>query len=204
MNLQQIETERIKADKILENLEPMNHDERMELYRLALTEDAEKKAMALENIRLKEQYLKLNENWNIWMENTSSQISQIRDDQKELIHDIEVRNEEQCQNLEVAVMRIYEKQISKTEQLIWQMETEGKKLLENAREAGNSLRKMLGEMEQIEREVLIDFRTELEKIKNGIMRQQKWQIVLKSVYGIALVILSVFAVNVMVKWWGMM
>ena len=115
MNLQQIETERTKADKILENLEPMNHDERMELYRLALTEDAEKKAMALENIRLKEQYLKLNENWNIWMENTSSQISQIRDDQKELIHDIEVRNEEQCQNLEVAVMRIYEKQISKTE-----------------------------------------------------------------------------------------
>ena len=203
MNLQQIETERIKADKILENLEPMNHDERMELYRLALTEDAEKKAMALENIRLKEQYLKLNENWNIWMENTSSQISQIRDDQKELIHDIEMRNEEQCQNLEVAVMRIYEKQISKTEQLIWQMETEGKKLLENAREAGNSLRKMQGEMqgemEQIEREVLIDFRTELEKIKNGIMRQQKWQIVLKSVYGIALVILSVFAVRIMIK-----
>ena len=177
----------------------MNHDERMELYRLALTEDVEKKAMALENIRLKEQYLKLNENWNIWMENTSSQISQIRDDQKELIHDIEVRNEEQCQNLEVAVMRIYEKQISKTEQLVWQMETEGKKLLENAREAGNSLRKMQGEMEQIEREVLIDFRTELEKIKNGIMRQQKWQIVLKSVYGIALVILSVFAVKIMIK-----
>ena len=183
MNLQQIETERTKADKILENLEPMNHDERMELYRLALTEDAEKKAMALENIRLKEQYLKLNENWNIWMGNTSSQISQIRDDQKEVIHDIEVKNEEQ---------------------LVWQMETEGKKLLENAREAGNSLRKMQGEMEQIEREVLIDFRTELEKIKNGIMRQQKWQIVLKSVYGIALVILSVFAVRVMVKWWGMM
>ena len=60
MNLQQIETERTKADKILENLEPMNHGERMELYSLALTEDAEKKAMALENIRLKEQYLKLN------------------------------------------------------------------------------------------------------------------------------------------------
>lgn len=202
MNLQQIETERTKADKILENLEPMNHDERMELYRLALTEDAEKKAMALENIRLKEQYLKLNENWNIWMENTSSQISQIRDDQKELIHDIEVKNEEQCQNLEVAVMRSYEKQISKTEQLVWQMETEGKKLLENAREAGNSLRKMQREMEQIEREILINFRAELEKIKNGIMRQQKWQIVLKSVYGTALVILSVFAVSVMVRGWG--
>ena len=59
-------------------------------------------------------------------------------------------------------------------------------------------------MEQIEREVLIDFRAELEKIKNGIMRQQKWQIALKSVYGIALMILSVFAVSVMVKWWGMM
>lgn len=84
------------------------------------------------------------------------------------------------------------------------METEGKKLLENAREAGNSLRKMQGEMEQIEKEVLIDFRAELEKIKNGIMYQQKWQIVLKSVYGIVLVILSVLAVNVMVKWWGMM
>ena len=101
-------------------------------------------------------------------------------------------------------MRIYEKQISKTEQLVWQMETEGKKLLENAREAGNSLRKMQREMEQIEREVLINFRSELEKIKNGIMHQQKWQIVLKSVYGIALVILSVFAVSVMVKWWGRM
>ena len=77
-------------------------------------------------------------------------------------------------------------------------------MLENAREAGNSLRKMRGEMEQIEREVLIDFRSELEKIKNGIMYQQKWQIMLKSVYGIVLVILSVLAVNVMVKWWGMM
>lgn len=96
-------------------------------------------------------------------------------------------------------MGIYERQISKTEQLVWQMETEGRKLLENAREAGNSLRKMQGEMEQIEREVLIDFRVELEKIKNGIIHQQKWQIALKCVYGIALVILSVFAVRIMIR-----